>query len=173
MLDKVAEKLNSIAGVELTRPDPVEGGCHIDAVVPMDAIRDAALALRNLEFLIESVTAVDATPTMIVYHLVRVDQPLRVVLRVLMERDKPECPTIEDIYPGANWHERETHDFFGIEFTNHPDMTMLILPEDAVDLKPLLKDEKKLKELGDVIPRFAKPAEPEEGKKADDSEVAK
>jgi len=63
----------------------------------------------------------------------------RVVVRCLVSRDNPELPTISEVSPGANWHERETHDFFGIRFTGHPDLSPLLLPEDA-DFHPLLKD---------------------------------
>jgi NADH-quinone oxidoreductase subunit C len=63
----------------------------------------------------------------------------RVVVRCKMPRSNPEVPTISSICSGANWHERETHDFFGIKFTGHPDLSPLLLPEDA-DFHPLLKD---------------------------------
>ena len=63
----------------------------------------------------------------------------RVVIRCKMPRSNPEVPTISAICSGANWHERETHDFFGIKFTGHPDLSPLLLPEDA-DFHPLLKD---------------------------------
>jgi len=48
-------------------------------------------------------------------------------------------PTISAVFPGANWHERETHDFFGIRFAGHPNLIPLLLPEDA-DYHPLRKD---------------------------------
>ncbi|MBU0481502.1 MAG: NADH-quinone oxidoreductase subunit C [Proteobacteria bacterium] len=63
----------------------------------------------------------------------------RVVVRCKVPRSKPELPTISAICSGANWHERETHDFFGIVFTGHPDLSPLLLPEDA-DFHPLRKD---------------------------------
>ena len=63
----------------------------------------------------------------------------RVVVRCNMPRSNPEVPTISSVCSGANWHERETHDFFGIKFTGHPDLSPLLLPEDA-DFHPLLKD---------------------------------
>ena len=63
----------------------------------------------------------------------------RVTIRTRLPRSKPEVPTISQIYPGANWHERETHDFFGINFVGHPYLVPLLLPEDA-DFHPLLKD---------------------------------
>jgi len=76
-----------------------------------------------------------------VYDFGRYDQALRVALRVRMLRDQPSLPTISDIYPGAHWHERETHDFFGIVFEGHPYLVPLLLPEDA-DFHPLRKDYK-------------------------------
>ena len=47
--------------------------------------------------------------------------------------------TISPVFPGANWHERETHDFFGIVFRGHPNLEPLLLPEDAT-YHPLRKD---------------------------------
>jgi NADH-quinone oxidoreductase subunit C len=63
----------------------------------------------------------------------------RVVVRCRIARDNPELPTISRVFPGADWHEREAHDFFGIRFAGHPDLSPLLLPEDA-DFHPLLKD---------------------------------
>jgi len=63
----------------------------------------------------------------------------RVVIRVRIPRNAPKLKTISKIYPAALWHERETHDFFGIKFTGHPYLVPLLLPEDA-DFHPLLKD---------------------------------
>jgi NADH-quinone oxidoreductase subunit C len=62
----------------------------------------------------------------------------RVVVRTRIVRANPELPSISQLYPGANWHERETHDFFGIRFIGHPELKPLLLPEDA-DFHPLLK----------------------------------
>ncbi len=75
----------------------------------------------------------------VVYDFSHWDELCRVVIRARIPRDTPEIPTISEVYSGANWHERETHDFFGIKFTGHPDLKPLLLPEDA-DFHPLLKD---------------------------------
>ena len=75
----------------------------------------------------------------VVYDFSHWDTLCRVVIRARIPRDNPEIPTISGVYPGANWHERETHDFFGIKFIGHPDLKPLLLPEDA-DYHPLLKD---------------------------------
>lgn len=77
----------------------------------------------------------------VVYDFNHFQELCRVALRVRVPRSLPQLPTISDIYPGANWHEREAHDFFGLVFTGHPDLSPLLLPEDA-DFHPLRKDYK-------------------------------
>ncbi len=74
-----------------------------------------------------------------VYDFNHYEALCRVTIRTRVPRSKPEVPTISQVYPGANWHERETHDFFGITFVGHPYLEPLLLPEDA-DYHPLLKD---------------------------------
>ena len=44
-------------------------------------------------------------------------------------KDSPSIETVSDVYPGANWHEREAAEMFGIDFEGHPDLTKLYLPE--------------------------------------------
>jgi NADH-quinone oxidoreductase subunit C len=75
----------------------------------------------------------------IVYDFNHYKSFCRITVRVRVPRSNPQLPTISSIYPGANWHERETHDFFGIKFIGHPNLIPLLLPEDS-DFHPLLKD---------------------------------
>ena len=75
-----------------------------------------------------------------VYDFNRHDEnSFRIVVRTRCDRQAPVIPSITSIYSGANWHEREACDFFGIDFTGHPHLIPLLLPEDA-DFHPLLKD---------------------------------
>ncbi|MBP2349522.1 NADH-quinone oxidoreductase subunit C [Kribbella aluminosa] len=53
-----------------------------------------------------------------------------VLVRTLVPRDNAVLPTLTDVYAGANWHERETHEMFGIAFDGHPNLTTLLLPEE-------------------------------------------
>lgn len=118
-------------------------GYHLDAQVAPDQVVEAVSILDSAEFFIESITGVDwikENQLEVVYDFSRYDFDLcRVVIRTRLDRSKPEVPTITEIYAGANWHERETHDFFGIKFIGHPHLIPLLLPEDA-DFHPLLKD---------------------------------
>lgn len=53
-----------------------------------------------------------------------------VVAKVRLPADDPRMPTITGVYRGANWHERETAEMFGITFEGHPNLVKLYLPED-------------------------------------------
>jgi NADH-quinone oxidoreductase subunit C len=50
-------------------------------------------------------------------------------VKVAAGRDDPRVPSVSDLYPGANWHERETWELFGIDFEGHPQLVKLLLPE--------------------------------------------
>lgn len=118
-------------------------GYHLDAQVASEQLIEAVKIVDQNGFFIESITGVDwikEDQLEAVYDFCRYDEELcRVVIRVRIPRDNPQLPTITEIYAGANWHERETHDFFGIKFEGHPNLIPLLLPEDA-DFHPLLKD---------------------------------
>jgi NADH:ubiquinone oxidoreductase subunit C len=55
-------------------------------------------------------------------------------------RDNPVVPTLIEVWRGAEYHERETHEMFGINFQGHPNQSHILLPEDWNDLPPLRKD---------------------------------
>ena len=117
-------------------------GYHLDARVAPDQVVAAAELLDRNGFVIDTVTGVDwmaAGEMEVVYDFFHMTASLHVVVRTRVPRDNPELPTISKVFPGANWHERETHDFFGIRFLGHPDLSPLLLPEDAT-YHPLRKD---------------------------------
>ena len=117
-------------------------GYHLDVELDPDKVVAAAEILNRENFFIESITGVDWIDEQqleAVYDFNHFDELCRVVIRSRTDRNNPEIPTISHIFQGANWHERETHDFFGITFTGHPNLEPLLLPEDA-DFHPLLKD---------------------------------
>ena len=63
-----------------------------------------------------------------------------VALSERVARDNPVVPTLVDVWLGADYNERETHEMFGINFQGHPNQAHLLLPEDWNDLPPLRKD---------------------------------
>jgi NADH-quinone oxidoreductase subunit C len=62
-----------------------------------------------------------------------------VFVRTRVPREAPSIGSVVPMYPGALWHERETHEMFGIDFPGHPDLTPLLLPPEF-DGHPLRKD---------------------------------
>jgi len=75
----------------------------------------------------------------VVYNLYAHEQNLRLCLRVPLNGDSPELPSVEKIYYNANWHERELFDMLGINISGHPDLRRIIMPADWVG-HPLRKD---------------------------------
>ena len=75
----------------------------------------------------------------VVYSLLSMARHARLHLKVALSEENPRLPTVIGVWPTANWHERETYDFYGIVFTGHPDLTRILLPEDWVGW-PLRKD---------------------------------
>lgn len=75
----------------------------------------------------------------VVVNLLSLSRRERIRLRVQVPEDNLVVPSLFDIHPGTEAHERETFDMFGIEFEGHPDMTRILMPEDW-DGHPLRKD---------------------------------
>jgi NADH-quinone oxidoreductase subunit C len=75
----------------------------------------------------------------VVVNLLSLSQRKRIRVRVQVPADDATMPTLFDIHPGTEAHERETFDMFGIVFSGHPDMTRILMPEDW-DGHPLRKD---------------------------------
>jgi NADH-quinone oxidoreductase subunit C len=88
---------------------------------------DADLAFDFFDF----VTAVDRLEEGfdVVVQLFSTTRRHHVRIKVGTSRDEPRVPTISDLYAGANWHERETWELFGIHFEGHPQLVRLVLPE--------------------------------------------
>ncbi|MEU2724596.1 NADH-quinone oxidoreductase subunit C [Streptomyces smyrnaeus] len=63
----------------------------------------------------------------------------RLVLRTTVPHEAPALPTATGVYAGAAWHERETHEMFGVDFPGHPHLLPLLLP-DSFEGHPLRKD---------------------------------
>ena len=129
-------------------PIPFQGipfalkGYHVAASVNPDQVVFAAEQLDKEGFALDTITGVDwlAEGQMeVVYDYFHPATGLRAVIRSRIPRSAPEIPTISAVYPGANWHEREAHDFFGVRFLGHSNLTPFLLPEDAT-YHPLRKD---------------------------------
>ncbi|WP_143570498.1 NADH-quinone oxidoreductase subunit C, partial [Streptomyces acidiscabies] len=105
----------------------------------LTALRTARTALTCTYF--DWLSAVDEPGTgfRVAAHVVALSPLRRLLLRTTVPHASPALPTAVDIYAGAAWHERETHEMFGVVFTDHPSLTHLLLP-DTFEGHPLRKD---------------------------------
>ena len=65
-----------------------------------------------------------------VYSLLSITRNQRIRLEVCVSEKGPHIPSVVGVWAGANWHERETYDMFGIIFDNHPGLTRILMPDD-------------------------------------------
>lgn len=75
----------------------------------------------------------------IVYNLYSIWRRLHIRVRAKVNEETPEIDSVTDLWEGANWHERECFDMFGIRFIGHPDLRRILMPEDWNGY-PLRKD---------------------------------
>ncbi len=115
-------------------------------LVKADRIVDVCRFARDepgleLDFL-EDLTALDwpkRNVIEVVYHLFSFRHRHGIVLKVEADRTAPRVPSVESVWKTANWFEREVYDLFGVEFSGHPDLRRILLPDDWVG-HPLRKD---------------------------------
>ena len=142
--------MNSIEFLDGLRP--LVPGIALDAVpstdqktisVPAGSIADVCRVLRDTSgfLLLSDITAVDWWPREprfeVVYQLASENDRLR--LKVRLSGDSARLPTVQSVWAGANWLEREVWDLFGIVFEGHGDLRRLLMPEDW-EGHPLRKD---------------------------------
>jgi len=120
---------------------------ELTIVVPRAHLRRAAEFLHGepemaFTYLCD-VTGVDRFPAEprfeLNYHLVSMARRERLRLKVRAESANPVVETVSNVWPTANWHEREVFDLFGVRFEGHPDLRRILLPEDW-EGHPLRKD---------------------------------
>ncbi|HNP24934.1 MAG TPA: NADH-quinone oxidoreductase subunit C [Panacibacter sp.] len=86
-------------------------------------------------------TCVDwKTNLTMVYHLTSTTHRQPVVVKVQLDRNKPEVASIAHIWRTAEFHEREVYEMYGVNFLNHPDLRLLILPDGWEGKNPMRKD---------------------------------
>jgi NADH-quinone oxidoreductase subunit B/C/D len=68
----------------------------------------------------------------LVYHLLSIDPPSRLRLKIPLNGKTPKIQSVTNIWPSANWYEREAYDMFGIHFEGHPDLRRILMPHEWV-----------------------------------------
>jgi len=143
--------------VRATSPDVVVGRGQAMLTVERDDLLEVLARLRDdpelrLDFL-SSVTATDRPGNdprfRVVYELYSGEHRHRLRVKVGVTEEDPRVPSVTRLFPTADWHERETYDFYGIVFDGHPNLRRILLPDDWEGF-PLRKTE----ELGGVNTRY-------------------
>jgi NADH-quinone oxidoreductase subunit C len=116
--------------------DQLDVSCSRERLVEVvGALRDGPLRFRFFTFL----SAVDRSELggeeagggmEVLVHLYSQYAGTHVTVHVPVDPADPRCPSVTSLFAGANWHERETREMFGIEFEGHPGLVGLYLPED-------------------------------------------
>lgn len=75
----------------------------------------------------------------VVYHLHNIQDNVRIRFKVFTDINKPDIYTATGLFSGANWMERETYDFFGVNFTGHPNLKRILNVEE-MDYFPMRKE---------------------------------
>ncbi len=75
----------------------------------------------------------------VVYELRNMETRELIRVRAFVDGDPPRIASVHDLFPPANWDERETFDMFGVVFAGHPDLTRILMPDDWVG-HPLRRD---------------------------------
>jgi NADH-quinone oxidoreductase subunit C len=124
--------------------ESVENRGQLIVRVPPDRRPEALAVLKTLGFTFYSfacgVDWPDENKLEVFDHVYSIERRMRVTLKCGVPRDNPRLPTAMTVFAGADWHERETWELFGIVFAGHPRLRRLLLP-DWQEGFPMRKDE--------------------------------
>ena len=140
---EIGSRLRARFGDDVPVVDEVAG--HAVATVTPGRYHDVVAFARDdadLSFdYCDFVTVVDLRDEgfEVVTHLASTTRPHNLRLKVRLPREAPSIATISDLYPTADWHERECMEMFGIEVAGHPEPVKLLLPE-PFEGHPMRKD---------------------------------
>ena len=156
-------------GIRLGGTASVSGGgdfARVTVDVPVDDWATAVVTARDaLGYnFFDWLSAVDELSDgfTVVAHLWSVGARQGLLLRTAVPREAAALPSIVDIYPGAAWHERETHEMFGVDFPGHPGLAPLLLPPEFEGY-PLRKEFVLASRVAKAWPGAKEPGESESG----------
>ena len=122
-----------------------EGGQWLNVSIDSKDLLPFVQILRNTKELnfdyLFCLTCVDwLTHLGMVYHLTSTQHRLALVVKSKLDRTNPEIETVSHIWRTAEFHEREVYEMYGVNFLNHPDLRLLILPDGWEGKNPMRKD---------------------------------
>jgi len=96
-----------------------------------DAKELVAWLFRDMKARFSIITGIDVRIGVeLIYHMSFDAQGVLVSVRTQVPKPELEMPTLTDVVEGANWIEREIHEMLGVNFTGHPNLKRLLLPDD-------------------------------------------
>ena len=129
----VLSRLNQVLGERLQEKSEFRGESTF--LLAASDLREIAKFCRDelsFDYLID-ITSVDnfgEEPRFeVVYELYSMAGRVHVRLKIRVSEDEGEVPTVSDIWPTADWHEREIYDMMGLRFTGHPDLRRILMWE--------------------------------------------
>ncbi len=132
-----ADLTNTFAGIDITRSSYDQNGYHLAVETQKGSIVDVVRFFDSKAFYLADMCCVDYVDYLeVVYFFNNHSRLCRVKVMLKLEPDKPSAPTISHVYPMASWYEREIHEFYGIYFEGHQNLTYFFL-HDGIDYYPL------------------------------------
>ncbi len=113
--------------------------------IELGFLKEFSLAIRDdatlgMDYLC-NIAAVDTGEHFeVVYSVASVKNKIRFEYKIFSDREDPEINSVIDIWPGANWYEREVWELFGINVKDHPMLKRFLLPDDWNQGNPMRKD---------------------------------
>lgn len=144
LLNKVNEKLKEYFASDIVSAEQLYD--YPVFTVSKDKVHDILKFLKedeelNFHFLTDlcGMQTPDEKQLGVIYHLHNMPKNYRIRLKTFVDINKPDVDTATDLWPSANWMERETYDFYGVKFKGHPNLKR-ILNVDEMDIFPLRKE---------------------------------
>lgn len=140
---KIAETLREIFPEDVIEINEFRG--QVSVIVKKDRIKEIIRYLKEQQGFnhLQDLCGVDYYPEKprfeVVYNLYSLWRRLQIRIRAKIDEQEPEIESITELWQGADWHERECYDMFGIKFKEHPDLRRILMPEDW-NGHPLRKD---------------------------------
>lgn len=142
----LAEALNSLLGERIVASEELYDALVVevssaDAFSMIETLKSDSQLSFNFLTLIGGVHYPENTgrELCVVYHLHSWKNAIRLRIKAYLPAENPSIQSLTPLFETANWMERETFDFFGIKFENHPNLTR-ILNMDEMDYHPMLKE---------------------------------
>ncbi len=134
----------------LCRHDYKKTGLTYSAVFPPNMVSEIGRLHYEAGYFLEDLSAMQGKDGLLVtYHYDSTETPGRVAVRALAGEGRTLL-SLTSVYQGAEWHEREAGDFFGLKFIGNPNPVPLLVPHDFPGPPPLLKEEGALAAMRDL-----------------------